>query len=67
MNKILQNMILVSATQLELDAAFKSMEAATLRADKAGIISARQKAHDILDSMMDLKSAAMVEALKAGK
>jgi hypothetical protein len=66
LNKILTNMVLVQAAQLELDGAFKSLEAATLRGDKEGANAARGRAHDLLDSILDLKAAAMVEALKAG-
>jgi hypothetical protein len=66
-NKIIEGMVLYSAAEIELEAAIKCVEAATLRADKPGVIAARQKAHDILDSMMDLKSAAMIEALNTRK
>jgi hypothetical protein len=59
-------MILVSAAQLEFEAAIKSMEAATLRNDAQSAIDARQKAHDILDVILDLKAASMTEVLKSG-
>lgn len=59
-------MILVSAAQLEFDAAVKVMEAATLRGDRDAAETARQKAHDILDVILDLKAASMIEVLKSG-
>lgn len=65
MNDILKNSMLATAAWLELEGAIKSVEAATLRGDQAGAIEARQKAHDMLDSHMDLKTAAHIGARRA--
>ena len=66
MSEILKNTMLAQAALLEVEGAIKSVEAATLRGDKAGAEIARQKAHDMLDSHMDLKAAAIVSVLTDG-
>lgn len=67
MNDIIKKTMLSKAAWLELEGAIKSVEAAMLRDDKAGVELARQKAHDMLDSHLDLKCDALIEAVKAGK
>lgn len=58
--------MLAQAAWLEMESAIKSMEAAIMRGDGPGVEASRQKAHDMLDSHLDMKSSAMVNVLKAG-
>jgi hypothetical protein len=64
MSDIIKNARLAAAAQLDLDAAMKTLEAATLRGNTQAVIDARQRAHDILDLLLDFKAGAMIEALK---
>lgn len=66
MSEIIRNSMLATAAWLELEACIKSVEAAVMRGDGASAAAARQKAHDMLDSHLDLKSAALIETLRAG-
>lgn len=66
MSDIIRKQLLAQAAWLEMEGAIKAIEAAALRGDREAEISARQKAHDMLDSHLDMKCEALVAVLKAG-
>ena len=59
-NEIARQSMLAVAAWTELEAAIKMAEAAALRGDKEGQEAARQRAHDLLDAHLDLKTQLMM-------
>lgn len=66
-NEIFNKHMLAAAANVDLEAAIKNFEAARTRGDTASAEVFRQRAHDLLDSHLDLKAEAIEAVLAVGR
>jgi hypothetical protein len=62
---MMRPLLLANAAQTELEGQLKLFEASVLRDDQAEQTAVRAKCHDLLESILDLKSESMVKVRKA--
>lgn len=64
---IFKTAMLATAATMDMEAAVKNFEAARTRGDIQGAELHRQRAHDMLDSVLDLKAVAIDATTALGK
>lgn len=64
MNDNVPKATLSVAAWLELEASCKQLEAATIRGDMASATAHRQRAHDMLDSNLDLRAGNIIDLMQ---
>jgi hypothetical protein len=64
-SQVVKNILLATAAQIELDGTIKLIEAAVIRGEIAVQQGLRERAHDLLDSLIDIKVENMKNALDA--